>query len=140
MALPAPEPGLVFRYDYVWLRETDARRKPGKERPACLVAALDVVDRRLVAILPITHTKPTAATAAIEIPAAVKRKLGLDDARAWVIVSEANIDDWPNAGLAPIPGKAGTFAYGFMPPGLFAVIKATFLANLAQRRAKTVRR
>jgi len=140
MALPEPEPGLVFRYDYVWLREATAARKSGKERPACIVAALDAVDPRLVAILPITHSAPTGTTAAIEIPLKASRKLGLDDERSWVVVSEANIDDWPNAGLAPIPGKGSVFAYGFLPPDLFAVIKTAFLANLARRRAKTVRR
>ena len=40
----------------------------------------------------------------------------LDDAPSWVIVSEHNIDEWPNGGLSPVPGKQGEFAYGFIPP------------------------
>jgi hypothetical protein len=68
-------------------------------------------------------------TIGIEIPAKVKQAIGLDDARSWVIVSEHNIDEWPNAGLSPVPRKPGVFGYGFIPPGLFAQIKARFLEN-----------
>jgi hypothetical protein len=68
----------------------------------------------------------------IEIPAKVKTAIGLDAAPSWVIVSEHNIDEWPNAGLAAVPGRPGVFAYGFIPPGLFAQIKAKFL-ELNQR-------
>jgi hypothetical protein len=89
----------------------------------------------LVVLLPITHTPPEGATAGIEIPSKVKQALGLDDAPSWVIVSEHNVDEWPNAGLSPIQGKPGCFAYGFIPPGLFARIKAKF-AELA-RQSKT---
>jgi hypothetical protein len=44
-----------------------------------------------------------------------------------VIVSEHNVDVWPNGGLSPVPGRAGVFSYGFLPPGLFARIKEKFL-------------
>jgi hypothetical protein len=44
-----------------------------------------------------------------------------------VIVSEHNVDEWPNAGLSPLPGKPGIFAYGFILPGLFSQVKARFL-------------
>jgi hypothetical protein len=44
-----------------------------------------------------------------------------------VIVSDHNVDEWPNAGLAPVPGKSGAFRSGFIPPGLFAQVKAQFL-------------
>jgi hypothetical protein len=80
-----------------------------------------------VVLLPITHTPPAGDTIGIEIPAKVKQAIGLDDSRSWVIVSEHNIDEWPNAGLSPIPGRPGVFLYGFIPPGLFVQIKARFL-------------
>lgn len=141
MRLPEPEPGLVIRYDYLWTREAETGRKTGEERPACLVAALDNgTDPRFVVILPITHTPPKGATKGVEIPARVCARLGLDEDRSWVIVSEFNVDDWPNAGLAPIRGKAARFAYGFLPPGLFASVKAGFLACREGGRAKGIRR
>ena len=51
-------------------------------------------------LLPITHTPPAGDTAGIEIPARVGQALGLDDTPSRVIVSEHNIDEWPNAGLS----------------------------------------
>ena len=83
---------------------------------------------RYVVILPITHTPPDKDVVAIEIPANVRRAIGLDDAPSWIVLSEHNVDEWPNAGLAPLPGKPGVFGYGFIIPGLFTQVKARFLA------------
>jgi hypothetical protein len=139
--LPEPRPGLVIRYDYLWAREAAAGRDQGKERPACLVAAMDsVATPRFVVILPITHTLPDKDTVGVEIPAKVRRAIGLDDAPSWVIVSEHNVDEWPNAGLAPVPGRPGVFSYGFIPPGLFAQVKAKFLEQSGRGRSAGVRR
>jgi len=128
VALPAPRPGLVIRYDYLWSREAKIGRDQGKTRPACLVAASEPVARpRFVVLLPITHTRPIRGTIGVEVPAAVRLALGLDDEPCWVIVSEYNVDEWPNGGISPLPGKPGIFSYGFIPPGLFAQVKAKFL-------------
>jgi hypothetical protein len=134
VALPEPKPGLVIRYDYLWSREAAAGADQGKDRPACLVAASDPAAKpRFVVILPITHSAPSGDTVGIEIPPRVRQSLGLDDELCWVIVSEHNIDEWPNGGLQPLPGRPGVFDYGFVPPELFARIKTKFL-ELARRR------
>jgi hypothetical protein len=139
--LPEPRPGLVIRYDYLWTREAAAGRVQGKERPACLVAATDSsISPRFIVILPITHTRPNKDTVGIEIPAKVRAALGLDDTRSWIVVSEHNVDEWPNAGLAPIPGRPQDFAYGFIPPGLFAQVKAKFLELYESAHSSGVRR
>jgi hypothetical protein len=139
--LPDPSPGLVIRYDYLWTREAVAGRDQGKERPACLVAATNTAaSPRFGVILPITHTPPDKATVAVAIPAKVGEALGLDEAPSWVIVSEHNIDEWPNGGLAPIPGRPGVFSYGFIPPGLFAQVKAAFLEVYEKGRSLGLRR
>jgi hypothetical protein len=141
VALPDPKPGLIVRYDYLWSREAAAGRDQGKGRPACLVAASDSLTRpRYVVLLPITHSMPDGGTIGIEIPAKVKQAIGLDDAPSWVIISEYNVDEWPNAGLSPIPGKPGSFSYGFIPPRLFAQIKAKFLELARQNKSGAVRR
>lgn len=57
-----------------------------------------------------------------------------------MIVSEYNIDAWPNGGLAPLPGRPGVFSYGFVPPRLFAQVKASFLELSQQKRSSAVRR
>ncbi len=141
MSLPDPKPGLVIRYDYVWAPEAAAGRTSGKDRPACLVAASDNVARpRFVVLLPITHSAPVHPTIGIEIPAKVKQFLGLDDAPSWVIISDHNVDEWPNGGLSPVPGKADVFSYGFLPPALFAQIKAGFLDLIHQQKSASVKR
>jgi len=95
---------------------------------------------RFVVLLPITHSPPDANTIGIEIPAKVKQALGLDELPSWIIVSEYNVDEWPNAGLSPLPGRPGVFSYGFIPPGLFAQIKAKFLELARQNKSLPVRR
>lgn len=141
MALPAPEPGLVVRYDYLWSHEARLGQDHGKDRPTCLVAATDSSVRpRHVLLLPITHTPPSGATVGIAIPPEVKRAIGLDDEPSWVIVSEYNVDEWPSSGLSPLPGKSGRFSYGFLPPGLFAQIKSRFLELSRANRSSPVRR
>lgn len=136
MALPKPEPGLVFRYDYLWARQSANRAQSGKERPACLVAT--PLDADFVLILPITHSKPGPNTAAVEIPDAVRRALGLNHERSWVIVSEYNVDTWPNAGIAPLKDRKA-FSYGFIPPRLFESIRRLFIQEV-RRGAKAVDR
>lgn len=141
MALPEPRPGLVVRYDYLWSDKAAAGREHGKDRPACLVAATDsAATPRYVVLLPITHAPPAANVVGIEIPPRVKQAIGLDDAPSWVIVSEYNVDEWPNGGLTPLPGSRGIFSYGFIPPSLFAQIKGKFLELSAAGRGKAVKR
>ena len=141
MALPDPKPGLIIRYDYLWMHEATAGRDQGKTRPTCLIAATDPAVRpRYVVLLPITHTRPIGDTVGIEIPARVRQALGLHDAPSWVIASEHNIDEWPNAGLSPLPGLPDVFSYGFIPPGLFAQIRACFLELARAKRSPAVRR
>jgi hypothetical protein len=135
MPLPEPKPGLVIRYDYLWTAEAARGRDRGKDRPACLVAAIDSAAKpRFVVILPITHSPPSGDTVGVEIPPGVRAALGLDDEPCWVIVSEHNIDEWPNGGLRPLPGKAGVFSYGSIPPSLFGQIRTKFLQLARQRR------
>jgi hypothetical protein len=141
VAFPDPKPGLIVRYDYLWSHEAAAGRDQGKDRPTCLVAASDSSSKpRFVVLLPITHSPPGGDAVGVEVPAKVKRALGLDDTPSWVIVSEYNVDEWPNAGLSPLPGRPGVFSYGFIPPGLFTQIKAKFLELARQNKGGAVRR
>lgn len=116
-------------------------RQQGKDRPACLVAASDnSATPKFVVLLPITHSPPLGDTVAIEIPPKVCEAIGLDEERSWIIVSEYNVDEWPNAGLSPIPGRSDVFAYGFVPPGMFAKIKAAFLELARAKKSVPVQR
>jgi hypothetical protein len=131
VAIPKPEPGLVFRYDYLWSREATAGQDYGKERPVCLaVTLIPAIGELYVVILPITHSPPDAQTAAVELPTRVKQSLGLDDQPSWVVVSEYNVDSWPNAGIAPLPDKPDRCSHGYLPPRLFTEIRNKFIEML----------
>jgi len=139
VTLPVPSPGLVVRYDYLWSRESGQGRAQGKDRPACIVVASDSTERpRFVVLVPITHSPPRDGDVGIEIPPRVRRAIGLDEEPAWIIVSEHNVDEWPNPGLVPLPGKPGVYVYGFLPPALFASVKQQFIA-CAESSVRVVR-
>jgi hypothetical protein len=125
VALPEAEPGLVVRYDYLWSHQNAADQ--GKDRPVCIIAAIALASAPLfVVLLPVTHSRPVDEQNAIEIPERVRRAIGRDDQPSWVVVSEYNIDSWPNGGLSPSHAAAGRFEYGLLPPALFHRIKVKF--------------
>ncbi|TAN49831.1 MAG: hypothetical protein EPN26_10795 [Rhodospirillales bacterium] len=143
MPLPEARPGLVFRYEYVWKRQSLAGRTVGeKERPACIVLAMaGEVGGRRVLIVPITTKPPQSGVEAVEIPFRVKRHLGLEgEQTSWIILSEANIDSWPTPDMRPIPGQQGNFAYGLLPLRMVNEIRSAILASLASRRLGIVDR
>lgn len=134
MKLPAPEPGLVIRYAYLWEAEARQGREEGvKDRPCAVIIVLLRPGEKhpIVRVLPITHRPPTDPANALEIPAPTKERLGLDSARSWVILTEANDFIWPGPDLRPLPGgDISTVAYGFLPPRFVRVLRE----RLLQRR------
>ena len=144
MALPKPVPGLIIRYSYLWYREyLEGREEGEKDRPCAIVAALRVDDEgdTRVLVLPVTHSPPDHPALAVEIPAVTKKRLGLDDARSWVVLSEWNEFVWPGPDLRRLPDATdASVAYGVLPPGLFAVIREKFVAIVNAGRAKPVSR
>jgi hypothetical protein len=140
---PAPRPGLVIRYSYLWYREAQAGQEEGqKDRPCAVVVAFaDEKGQTGVYALPITHSAPANSEDAIEIPAVVKARLGLDGERSWVTITEANVFNWPGPDLRFLPGKGPeSSVYGFLPPGFFRVVRDRFLAANAQKKATFVTR
>jgi hypothetical protein len=134
---------LVIRYSYLWASEHARGQEEGlKERPCAVVLALaGKLDEQIVVVLPITHTPPADPLLALEIPAATKRRLGLDDERSWVVLSEANRFVWPGPDLRPTqPGNAASVAFGQLPYGLFETIRLKFIAALKARAVLTVPR
>lgn len=130
--MPTPVPGLVLRYSYLWYREfLEGREEGQKDRPCAIVASVRADDsgETRVLVLPVTHTPPDHASLAIEIPAQTKRRLGLDDARSWVIFSEWNEFVWPGPDLRRVSNADdASIAFGMLPPGLLAAIRDRFLA------------
>ena len=79
----------------------------------------------VVRVLPVTHTPPENAGDAVEIPAAVKKRMRLDGLRSWIIVSESNRFAWPGPDLRLLDGGEGY--YGPLPPALFDEVKRRFV-------------
>ena len=67
------------------------------------------------------------AAAAVEIPQTVKKRLGLDDERSWVIVSEGDQFVWPGYDLRKVR-NTDRYDYGYLPPPLFYEILEAFRA------------
>jgi hypothetical protein len=140
---PAPQPGLVVRYAYLWKREAGAGREEGaKDRPCAVVlASTNDHGRTRVLVLPITHTAPHPPDEGVELPQPTKHRLGLDSERSWIIVSEGNDFIWPGPDLRPLPGQGPeSVAYGFLPPRFFRLVRDRFLARARARRAGMVPR
>ena len=136
-SIPEPRPGLVIRYAYLWRHEAAQGRDEGtKDRPCVVVVAVtdDEHGGKTVWVSPITRRPPHDSTAAVEIPAATKHRLGLDSHRSWIVVSEVNRFAWPGPDLRPV--ERGRWAYGLLPAGLFRAVRNR-LVELAAR-GKTV--
>lgn len=142
MAIPTPEPGLVISYAYVWDHEAQAGQEEGrKDRPCVITLAIERQQKggTLVRVLPVTHRPPDDAAAAIEIPQAVKQRLGLDDKRSWIVVSEGDQFIWPGYDLRKVR-NTDRFDYGYLPPRFFNDVLAAFRAWHNVRKVKLIQR
>lgn len=141
--MPHPAPGLVIRYAYFWSEEHHRGHEEGlNDRPcAVILVTADEDGDRIVTVLPVTHSPPANPALAVEIPQATKRRLRLDDARSWVILSEANRFVWPGPDLrfAQV-GDLASVAYGELPGALFNEIKAKLVQALTARLVRVVPR
>jgi hypothetical protein len=139
---PAPLPGLVIRYGFLWSREARAGATEGrKDRPCAIVVAVprnQHGDTRVV-VVPVTHAAPEDPSSAVVLPSAVKASLGLDAEPAWVRLDELNVFSWPGYDLRSIAG-ADRIDYGALPQPLFEQIRRGVIALHLARRARRVDR
>jgi hypothetical protein len=143
LKFPEPVPGLVIRYSYLWRAEHARGQEEGvKDRPCAIVlSSVELQGERRVVVLPITHTVPSEPGTAIEIPAAVKNRLGLDGERSWVVLTEANRFIWPGPDLRPARrGDPESVVFGPLPYKLFEAIRQGFIDALKKQRARAVQR
>ena len=143
MPLPAPEPGLVICYAYLWRSDFEQGQEEGvKDRPCAIVlTAHDEEGDCVVTVVPVTHTPPDHPDDAVEIPPATKARLCLDAERSWIVVSEVNRFVWPGPDLRPVSrSEPDRFDYGLLPPSLFRVIKEKLTACAKAQRLKAVPR
>src|SRR3954465_3759327 len=100
-----PEPADVLSYSYLWAREAERGEESGrKDRPVVVViAAVVQPDGTRLFVAPVSHTPPERPADALEIPANVKKQLGLDRDRSWIVLTELNRFIWPGPDVRPAP-------------------------------------
>lgn len=138
-----PEPADVISYAYLWHREAVVGQEEGlKDRPVVVVVAQQIVSGRTqLFVVPVTHSQPAQGSHAIEMPQSVKRHLGLDADRSWMIVSELNSFLWSGPDVRPaLHGATGSPLYGPIPEWLFERVKAAVLDRSNRGKLLTTRR
>lgn len=76
MPIPAPFPGLVIRYSFLWSHEAERGLREGrKDRPCAIVLLKSEQDgaRKVVTVAPITHA-PNSSDRAVAMPPKLKRR------------------------------------------------------------------
>lgn len=137
MSWPEPTPGLVVRYSYLWRREALLGQEEGRKVRPCAVVLVVLEEGRKpkVRVLPITRTPPNDPADALELPPLTKQRLGLDDDRSWIVLSEANDFLWPGPDLHFRPGQGpASTAIGHLPPGLMKLLLARLHVRRRERR------
>lgn len=140
MAAFEPDIGLVIRHAYLWWNEARAgREEASKDRPCVIVhKRVNEYGETEVFIAPVTHSPPEDPERAMEIPAATKKRLHLDDERSWIITTEVNRFIWPGPDLRPVPGVGES--YGPLPANMARDLVAQIRKNADDKRISVVPR
>lgn len=117
-------------YSYLWHREAIKGQTEGlKDRPVVVVVALRTTNERTeLLVAPITHSHPEQDDDAVEVPQRVKRHLGLDQQRSWIMTTELNRFIWPGPDIRPVQAD-GSPLYGAIPAQLYEMLKTRILAK-----------
>jgi hypothetical protein len=104
-----------------------------------VVARIEEAAGPSILVAPVTHTAPGKATDAVEIPLNVKKRLGLDEDRSWIVMTELNRFIWPGPDVRPVP-ETGVPFYDALPDWLFERVRSGILQHSAQGRLKVTKR
>lgn len=140
--MPQPVSGLVIRYAYLWRDDYLKGMEEGvKDRPcAVILVTTNENGEQLVTVLPVTHSPPSNPELAVEIPHQTKLRLGLDDERSWIILTEANRFVWPGPDLRKLGDDVSSVSYGLLPHALFKEVTRKFLLLVKKQRPEVVPR
>ena len=138
MAIPPPRNGAVIQYSYLWKHDQEAGLEEGtKNRPAAVILAHhdSKTGYTFVYVLPVTHSPPEDPAFAVEIPAGLKQRLGLDAERSWIVCDEVNRFIWPGFDLRRAPGSSTErWEYGMLSRELYNRAKSLFLKARKKQR------
>jgi hypothetical protein len=125
----------------LWAREAAQGEESGrKDRPVVVVIAAEARgDRTQLLVAPITHNEPDRPGDAIELPPNVKRQLGLDRARSWIVLTELNRFLWPGPDVRIAPGQPSPI-YDAIPDWLFFDVRDAIVVHSGVGRLKITKR
>ena len=132
-----------MRYSYLWTHEAGAGAEEGrKDRPCAVVLAVARTGGATeVVVAPITSSAPARAAEGVELPAETRRRLGLQDAPCWVVLTEVNRFAWPGPDLRPVETSGGwSWSYGTLPAVVFLQVRDAIVARASSRRLRAVQR
>ena len=104
-----------------------------------VVARIQQAAGILVLVAPVTRAAPHDPSEAVEIPANVKRQLGLDAGRSWIVLTELNRFFWPGPDIRPIPGSDAPF-YDALPDWLFERVRQGILTRISDGKLRITKR
>jgi hypothetical protein len=104
-----------------------------------VVARIEQKAGTLILVAPVTHSAPDVPADAIEIPANVKKQLGFDRERSWIVLSELNRFIWPGPDIRPVIGSDAPF-YDALPDWLFERVRQAVLDHAAAGRLRVTKR
>lgn len=141
-----PAPGLVIRYPYLWHHEVQSGKIVGglKNRACAVVLSYESIrqlpGKVIVDVAAITHSSPDEA---VEIPLAVKKRMGLDNEHSWIVTTEVNRFIWPGdltrARQAWQPG-GGMWHWGFLPNDIFRKARDLIVKHRDEKTLNVVAR
>ena len=133
----------MVRYAYLWTHEAaEGREEARKDRPcAVVIATTDAAGVPSVVVVPITSRAPVVPGDGMEIPAATRRRLGLQDEPCWAVLTEVNRFAWPGPDLRPVQAVAGpSWSYGPLPAVLFERLRDAVVARARSRALRVTSR
>lgn len=135
-----PEIGLVIRHAYLWWNEARKGREEGSKDRPCVIIHMEENEHQEVEVYisPVTHTPPENPEKAMEIPAATKKRLGLDADASWIITTEVNRFTWPGPDIRTVPG--GEESYGLLPAAMTRDLIAQIRTHARSRELLEVKR
>lgn len=141
MPIPAPFPGLVICYSFLWSHEAKKGLSEGKKDRPCVIVLLQTKtegDKQFVTVAPVTHTLSNPDRA-VAMPPKLKRHLKLDDDDSWIVLDELNRFVWPGPDLRPISRRhPGVFSFGVLPTDVFEQLKVVINRLRLERSAISV--
>jgi hypothetical protein len=104
-----------------------------------VVAAIARKGGTQLVVAPITHAAPMGPADAIELPPNVKKQIGLDSDRSWIVLTELNSFIWPGPDIRIAPGQQSPH-YDAIPDWLFFDVRDGVVRHRSAGRLRVTKR